>query len=364
MKNKIIVTVFILIFLNLVLSGCLDIFSLDGSITYEAHATSVQYTISYGYNINCSGTGKYRIIYNCDLPEVLNGQVIDIIVHNDDYDDLLIATWNSVKSWNITSYLSKVYDLGITTTVQANSFIVSDLNGENALTIQEINEQYPDLIKQYTKAQTNETTIFIEPNNPNIVNIASQVSNSAGTNNSFLVSKELFRWLKEYTTYETHYNNDKAQTAIYTLQCKTGDCDDLSFLYISLCRSIKIPSRFIRGFLIEKNRAIPHAWVEVFVGGGLGNNGWITVECAGIADSVESEIHQNFGIEDVGHLRLFKDDGSNESLRISLSGLNYKMFNVDRKIDAYFYSKVLNYSIIEKNKLIIDKDNKRSYNSN
>jgi len=361
MKKKIITLVLILILLILALSGCLDFFSENITITYESHATSVMYIISYGYKVNCTGIGKYRIIYNCDLPEVINGQIIDIFIHNSEYHDALLATWNNVKSWDINSSLNTEYDLGITATVQVQSFIVSDLNGGNALTIQEIKDQYPDLMAQYTKPQSNDTTVFVNPYDPNIANIASQVLNRAGTNNAFLVAKELFKWLKQYTTYETHFENDVAQTASYTLQCKKGDCDDLSFLYISLCRSLEIPARFIRGFLVEKNNAVRHAWVEVFVGGGLGNDGWIPVECAGISSSIESEIHQNFGIENVEHLRVFKDDGSNESLNISLLGLNYRMYNINRKIDANSYNDIISYSVIKTQQLVIDEEDRRAY---
>ena len=103
MKNKAIAFVVIIILLILSLSGCLDFFTENSTITYESHATSVRYTISYGYKIRCTGIGKYRIIYNCDLPEVINGQITDIIVHNDDYHDVVLATWNNVKSWDINS---------------------------------------------------------------------------------------------------------------------------------------------------------------------------------------------------------------------------------------------------------------------
>lgn len=360
MKNKIILAGIILVLLTLTLSGCLDFFGGDSSTTYESHPTSVRYTISYGYNISCTGSGKYTINYNCDVPEVLKGQ-ISYEVHDDNYEDGILATWNNVKSWDITSTINKDYELGITATVSAQSFIVSDLNGGNALTIQEINDQYPDLVSQYTKAQSNDTTVFIDPNDSNIAETASQVLNSAATNNAFLVAKELFKWLKQHTTYETHFDSDGAQTASYTFQCKTGDCDDLSFLYISLCRSVNIPARFIRGFLLDKNNAVPHAWVEVFVGGGLGDYGWIPVECAGVASSVESEVHQNFGLEDVGHLRLFKDDGSNESLNISLSGLYYKVYGLNRRVDPQSDNKILSYSVIRSQQLVIDENGKRSY---
>jgi hypothetical protein len=361
MKNKIISLLFILFFLVSALSGCIDFFQLDGSTTYESHPTSVRYTISYGYKINCTGTGRYNLFYKCDLPEVLNGGITDIIIYNEDYSDETIATWNSVKSWNITSNLNKEYNLGVSATVQTDSFILSDLNGKNALSIDEIKDEYPNIFNQFTKFQSNDTTIFIDPNDPEISNISYQVLLKAGTNNSFLLAKELFKWLKQNTEYSTHFGSDDVQTASYTLQCRTGDCDDLSFLYISLCRSQKIPARFIRGFLVEKSNAIPHAWAEVFVGGNLGDNGWIQVECAGISGSIDNEIHQNFGIEDVGHLRLFKDDGSNESLNVSLSGVRYKMYSTNRNINANSYSKILDYQVLRNQKLVIDENNKRYY---
>lgn len=361
MKKKIIFLVFILLLFITALAGCLDFINIDGSTTYESHPTSVLYTISYGYNINCTGSGKYNIFYKCDLPEVLNGNILDIIILNNDYDDELLATWNSVKSWEIISNLNKEYNLGINATVKAESFIISDLSGGDALSIQEINDRHPDIVSQFTQAQSNDTTIFINPYDKDIKNIANQVLFESGTNNSFLVAKDLFKWLKQNTEYNIHFDNDNVQTSSYTLQCRTGDCDDLTFLYISLCRSLKIPSRFIRGFLVENSYAIPHAWAEVFVGGDLGDDGWIPVECAGISSSIEIEIHQNFAIEDVEHLRLFKDDGSNESLNISLSGVYYRLYSENRNIDAQAFSDISNYSVLKNQKLVIEQDEKRVY---
>ena len=361
MKNKIIILSFILIFLVSTLSGCLEFFQIDGSTTYESHPTSVKYKISYGYKINCTGSGRYDLFYKCDLPEVLYGDIADVIIHDDDYSDEIIATWNSVKSWNITSNSNKEYNLGISATVQTDSFIISDLNGKKALSIDEIKDLYPNISNQFTQAQSNDTTTFIDPNNAEISDISNQILLKAGTNNSFLLAKELFKWLKQNTEYSTHLGSENVQTASFTFQCRTGDCDDLSFLYISLCRSLKIPARFIRGFLVEENNAIPHAWAEVFVGGNIGDNGWIPVECAGVSGLIESEIHQNFGIEDVGHLRLFKDDGSNESLKISLSGVFYRMYSQTRAIDANSYSEISDNQVLRNRKLIINENNQRVY---
>jgi transglutaminase-like putative cysteine protease len=361
MKNKAIIICLIFVLLTLVISGCLDFFTGDdGSITYESCPTNLSYTISYGYKINCSGTGKYTINYDCDTPEVLSGNILSVTTQDDDYQDKILATYNSLKSWNITSITSKDYDLGITATVRGESYIIADLNGANALSIQEINNQHSNLVNQYTQAQSNKTTVFIDPNDPEISAKASEILNNAGTNNAFLVAKELFIWLKQHTTYQIHSGDNNVQPACITLQCKTGDCDDLSFLYISLCRTIDIPARFIRGFLVEENGAIPHAWVEVFVGGGIGDNGWIPVECAGTG-TAEMEFNQNFGVESAEHLRLFKDDGSNESLNVSLSGLSFRMYTQNRHIESESYTEVTNYAVLESKELVIDGNGNRAY---
>jgi len=266
-----------------------------------------------------------------------------------------------MKCWDITSSENIDYNLGITVNVQTESYVVADLEGTNALTIQEIYYNYPELVNQYCQKQSNDTTVFIDPTNQKILTKANEILDSVETSNSFLVAKELFIWLKEETTYERHTGNNDVQTSVYTLNSKSGDCDDLSFLYIALCRAIGIPARFIRGFLVEKNTATPHAWLEIFVGGGIGNQGWIPIECAGTADTVEKEIHQNFGLEGADHLRLFKDDGSNESLTISLSGLSYKLYSPSRDVSAKSYVQVTSYNVIESKELDISDSNIRSY---
>ena len=365
MNKKTIFVISIFIFSLMVSTGCFDLFSDDGSITYEAHPTKVGYTLTYGYWVNCTDNGKYDINYDCDIPEALNGQVSSIIVHNSNYKDVTIASFNTMKRWNISDNIDFDYKLGLTANVISESFMVSDLNGANALTIQEISDNYPHLVSQYCQAQSNETTVIINPDNTAIQTVAIETYNDADTDNAFLVAKELFKWLKEHTSYQTHTGENNVQKSTVTMQCKTGDCDDLSFLYISLCRSVNIPARFIRGFLVEKNNGIievtPHAWAEVFVGGNIGQNGWIPVECAGTANKVITEIHQNFGLETANHIRLFKDDGSNESLIASLTSLSYIRYNHNRNIETEYFTDVYNFVNLQSKELFVDKNDIRKY---
>ena len=114
----------------------------------------------------------------------------------------------------------------------------------------------------------------------------------------------------------------------------------------------------------EELSAIPHAWVEVFVGSNLGIDGWIPVECAGNAkgsDKIQTEINQNFGVESANHLRLFKGDGSNESLNISISGPSFIRYSNDLIIEIKAFLEITNYEILEKNELYVDENGYRKF---
>jgi transglutaminase-like putative cysteine protease len=362
--KKLILIITIVLLLVPIFSGCLDSF-LDFPTTYESHPTKISYTIRYGYIVTCTGTGKYEITYDCDIPEVLRGAQSYHPLYNQSFEVITLVN-NSFLRWNISGDDETTYELGITASVVAESFLVSDLSGSDALAVQEIKSFYPTISKKYLQTQSNGSAMLIDPTNSNIKLIAQNVFDMAETNNSFLLAKELFIWLKENTRYQIHNNKGNVQPAAVTLQKKTGDCDDLSFLYISLCRAVGIPARFIRGYLLSEDNAgdvsaTPHAWSEVFVGGLMGNNGWIPVESAcDCDDDIKVDINQNFGVENAFHLRLFVDDGSNESMNTSLSGISYT-YGLQRNIELQSFAEVEDYVEIESKKLVVTKDNQRSY---
>ncbi len=362
-KNSIVVGS-VLVFLMMNMSGCLDSFTFyDDGVTYEEHPTKVQYTLRFGYTVNCSGLGEYEINYDCDIPELVKGTLSYNLLYSSDYVRTQLAN-NNIIRWNISGSGNKDYELGIFANVTAQSFLVSDLNGENALTLQDIQTLYPDLLDQYGQDQIDSGTTYIESNNTIIKSTVDAVLHQLNSNNSFLVAKGLFEWLKQNTNYQTHTDDNSVQPAMTTYQWRTGDCDDLSFLYISLCRIVGIPARFIRGYLIkevdEVINPVAHAWAEVFVGGNIGNDGWIPIECACTSDNCNVQIYQNFGIEDVEHLRLFTDDGSTESLNASLSDLRVR-YESGVNITHTDFVEINNYYILESNELFINGEGRRSY---
>jgi hypothetical protein len=363
--NKHTVFIFTLCASCILLSGCVNPFE-DISIkstTYESHPTQVSYHIIYGYQVNLTGTGESTVSYREDLPDTFRTIITNQSIINKRDATLKINGNNEMILWNETFHDDQEIFLGISADVMAESLLISDLCGSAAIELSEIKKWYPDLIASYCTSQKNETIIYIDPNNPQITQIADMVKTKSKTNNSLVVAKNLFVWLKTNTTYQAHLINQQLQSCQETLEKKTGDCDDLSFLYISLCRAVSIPARFIRGFLIDSQNSIrtitPHVWVEVFVGGGLGNNGWIPVECAG-SGNLDAEVHQNFGVEDAHHLRLSVDDGSNESLERYTNHISIT-YATGITIDLDHHSEISAYTILDSKNLCITDDSSRNY---
>jgi hypothetical protein len=348
-----------------ILEGCLEFSSLDGGISYEAHPVKIQYNISYGYTIDIQGTGDYSIVYSCDYPNAwYHGTLTAAPLYTSDYEEKNQGN-NTVLSWEIRDRGTAFYQLGISAEVISESYLMSDMTGTYALMVDNIARKYPLLSHQYCQEQIVGSIRYIDPFDPGIKKVALTVKNALGTNNSFLLAKELFLWLKKETTYTIHTDgNGSVQPANLTLQLKTGDCDDLSFLYVSLCRSLGIPARFVRGYLLQdaagNYSAVAHAWVEVFVGGGLGDRGWIPVECSCPSTDSLIQLYQNFGVESAGHLRVFTDEGSSSSLNWSLSGPRAE-FHPEMNVEMTPFVEIESYKVLASKELYISAEGERFY---
>lgn len=356
--------VVILLVIVLWLSGCQGLSPKSPTI-YQAQPTQIQYDISYGYRINSSGTGEYDITYLCNVPSVLLGSAPYSVLFQRDYQTMTLAN-NTLVRWNISRNDKESFELGITAHATAENFIVPDLTGKDAASLDDLLTLSPTVVQEYTHVQGNKTTVFIDPNNSQISAIAHQVKNTVRTNNSFLLAKALFVWLKTNLHYQMHPGSAQVQPAAITLQRKSGDCDDLSFLYISLCRSVGIPARFVRGYLLTLYQngtagATAHAWSEVYVGNGLGNQGWVPVECACCVNSITIDVEQNFGVEDATHLQVFTDDGSNESLTLSLSGITSVSHSLLQHVDMTPFVDVRNVQVLRSQELVVDSNLVRHY---
>lgn len=87
-------------------------------------------------------------------------------------------------------------------------------------------------------------------------------------------ARAIFDWVRENIRYrrpKTRLGN------LITLRERKGDCGDMSFLFVSLCRSIGIPARCVFGWWTAgPGKVGPHAWAECYTA----ESGWIPVDCS------------------------------------------------------------------------------------
>jgi len=87
----------------------------------------------------------------------------------------------------------------------------------------------------------------------------------------------VFRFL-EYSPGTTNLQTSASQS----LQFRRGVCQDFAHMMIAICRALKIPARYISGFLPGEGAS--HAWCDV-----LQNNEWL-----GLDPTHNREAHENY----------------------------------------------------------------------
>lgn len=308
-KTKILILTFLVIIMTSS-SGCFENNIFSSKTTYESSAVKVSHELTYGYKVNLTGEGIATVNYKEFIPRNKLGSVFFITIQPEKQYQTQ-DTGNQFVRWNETIEAHANQSYFVSANIIQESFLTSDLSGAQSLTLQQIHSSYPELTKTYCKPMGNDTVSFIDPNNPIITQLAWTIKNQSKTDNAFILGKQLFSWLKNHTTYEKHITS-QPQPAIVTYETGVGDCDDLTYLYLSLCKAIDLPSRYVKGYLVSNETAVAHVWAEVFVGKQISETGWIPVECAGTG-SYYTMIHHHYGVQDANHVRLCVDDGTNET---------------------------------------------------
>ena len=111
------------------------------------------------------------------------------------------------------------------------------------------------------------TSPLIESRHTKIVSLAKELV--ADKENAWAKVEALYDWVRENVKYE----NGELKGAIRALNDKTGDCEELTSLFIALCRTQKIPARTVW---------VPgHCYPEFYLNDAEGNGYWFPCQAAG-----------------------------------------------------------------------------------
>lgn len=84
----------------------------------------------------------------------------------------------------------------------------------------------------------------------------------------------LMRAVSDRLKYETQVTT--AQTTLtQALQLGSGVCQDLAHLFIGACRGMKIPARYVSGYINQPGELATHAWCQIWGGAEMG---WVDID--------------------------------------------------------------------------------------
>ncbi len=90
-----------------------------------------------------------------------------------------------------------------------------------------------------------------------------------GQTDAWQAALALMRFTHGYLKYLPNSTNVHTHMRDVIVQ-RSGVCQDYAHFLIGLCRSLKIPARYVSGYLATEIASATHAWMEVFIPG----HGW------------------------------------------------------------------------------------------
>jgi hypothetical protein len=155
--------------------------------------------------------------------------------------------------------------------------------------------------------------------NTKIRNQASKLA--IGENDLFIVASKIAKWIQQDITYDLSTvleNPNQKSTEVF--KSKTGVCREITHLYISMLRSLGIPSRVVTGYAYTNSDELVeylnsnwggHAWAEVLIG-----DTWVPFDLT----------YNQYGYVDASHIILDRTkELRTNSVKINASGFDFKL---------------------------------------
>lgn len=119
------------------------------------------------------------------------------------------------------------------------------------------------------------STYYINSDSPAIKHYAELINDDVENRMEMFTNILLFvnHFALKYNYDQRDNGNVRFLTTDQILASGKGVCQHYTNIVVALCRAKGIPARMIRGYLLENDKAVDHAWVEVFI-----DNAWLPFE--------------------------------------------------------------------------------------
>ena len=168
-------------------------------------------------------------------------------------------------------------------------------------------------LEAYTKA-----TELIDADDRTVMEKANELAE--GEDDLVLLLSKIGTWVRGEVDYSlSTYTASATRSASWVLENRKGVCDEITGLFVAMCRSLGIPARFVSGQAYTNYNDIndwgPHAWAEVHVPG----QGWVPYDIT----------YGQFGFIDASHIAL------KETIEADSSSFTYawKGYDVGLEVD-------------------------------
>ena len=124
--------------------------------------------------------------------------------------------------------------------------------------------------------------------------------------------REAVAYEKEATTVQT--------TAAEVLAAGRGVCQDHAHVFITACRQLGVPSRYVSGYLGRgegpQQTTASHAWAEALVP----DLGWVSFDCANGISTTEAYVRVAVGLDyaAAGPVRVVRTGGGDEEMAVKV----------------------------------------------
>ena len=140
---------------------------------------------------------------------------------------------------------------------------------------------------------------------------------ATGEDDLYTVVFNLAKWTKQNINYSlTTLTSEASQKASWVLDNRFGVCDELTNLFIAMCRSLGIPARFVSGVSYTNSELFTESW---------GLHGWAEVYFPGYGWVSYDPTYGQYGNIDAGHIKLKHSLDSDKST----TKFEWKGYNVE-----------------------------------
>jgi transglutaminase-like putative cysteine protease len=89
---------------------------------------------------------------------------------------------------------------------------------------------------------------------------------TVGIDDVWLAVLGVMKFVNGFLKYESNSTNVHTHMT-EVVKDRRGVCQDFAHLMLGMCRALKIPARYVSGYLATEAASATHAWVEVFIPG-------------------------------------------------------------------------------------------------